>query len=234
MKAVIMAGGLGQRLRPITKVIPKPLLPLGEHSIVEILIRSLAKAGVRDVFLATNYKSELFFEYFSEPEQFPVNVKISKEDTPLGTAGPLSLLKENLNEPFFVMNGDILTSLDFRKLYDDHKASGADLTIVTKEIETPLQYGVVVSSGNKVLSLEEKPNIKSEINAGIYVISPRILQLIPFNEFKLMTDVVRDAVAAGLEVKKHVLLDYWLDIGQMDNYKKAMGDVSKGCINLEN
>jgi NDP-mannose synthase len=230
MKAVIMAGGLGQRLRPLTKVIPKPLLPLGEKSILDILIASLAKAGVRDVILATNYKSELFIEYFDGWTQAPVNVIVSKEETPLSTAGHLSLLHEHLTEPFFVLNGDILTNLNFRKVYDEHVASGADITIVTKEIETPLAYGVVKAEGNRVFDIHEKPNIVSEILAGIYVMSPRVLVKIPYNQKKLMTDVIREAAKDGFVVNKHLLKDYWLDIGQMENYKKAIGDISQGTF----
>jgi NDP-mannose synthase len=230
MKAVIMAGGLGERLRPLTKVIPKPLLPLGERSILDILIESLAKAGVTQVILATNYKSELFHEYFSDRKETPVSVHISKEETPLGTAGHLSLLSEHLTEPFFVLNGDILTNLDFTKVFQQHLLSGADMTVVTKEIETPLAYGVVKSEGNAIQDIHEKPNIVSEIIAGIYVMSPKMLQKIPFNEKRLMTDVIREAVHDGFVIRKYLLEDYWLDIGQMDNYKKALGDIVQGDI----
>jgi NDP-mannose synthase len=230
MKAVIMAGGLGERLRPLTKVIPKPLLPLGEKSILDILIESLSKAGVTQVFLATNYKSEMFHEYFSDKSKVPVSVHISKEDVPLGTAGHLSLLTKHLTEPFFVLNGDILTNLDFKKIFQEHIINGADMTVVTKEIETPLAYGVVKSEGNAVKDIHEKPNIVSEIIAGIYVMSPTMLQKIPYNEHRLMTDVIREAVHDGFVVRKYLLQDYWLDIGQMENYKKALGDIAQGDV----
>ena len=171
----------------------------------------------------------MFQDYF-EDHDLPVNVRISKETEPLGTAGHLSLLKEDLNAPFFVLNGDILTNIDFSKVYAMHLQGGADMTVVTKVVETPLQYGVVESEGNRLLNIHEKPNIQSEIIAGIYILSPRILDFIPFNEKSLMTDVVKDAVAAKCVVQKYVLEDYWLDVGQMENYKKAVSDITQGNL----
>jgi NDP-mannose synthase len=230
MKAVIMAGGLGTRLRPLTKIIPKPLLPLGEKSILDIIIASLSKGGVSHVILATNYKSEMFHEYFADGARSPVSIQISKENDPLGTAGHLSLLKDDLQEPFIVTNGDILTDLNFRNLLEFHKSNNADLTIVSTKIETPLQYGVIKEEDGLVKDIHEKPNIVSEVLAGVYVVSPKVLALMQHNEKKLMTDLIRESVQAGLTVKKFSLEGYWLDIGQMKSYQKALSDISTGSI----
>lgn len=230
MKAVIMAGGIGQRLRPLTHIIPKPLLPVGERSVLEITINNLKEHGCTEVVLATNYKSDLFESYFGDGSKFGIHVVYSKEEKPLGTAGPLLLVRHLLHEPFLVMNGDILTNLDFNKLRKTHLSSGADITIVTKIIEIPFHYGVVESEGDQVIGLAEKPVMKNEILAGIYYLSPSVLDMIPLDTFYHMTTLIKDMIDQGKEVKKHVLADYWLDIGQMEDYHKAQDDYKNGYL----
>ena len=142
-------------------------------------------------------------------------------------AGPLLLLKDKLTEPFLVMNGDILTNLDFSKLISFHKLNHADFTLVSKRIEHPLHYGVIESKDNKVTDIKEKPVIESEINAGIYVLSPKVLDSIPQNKSFMMTDLIRELIKSRCIVLRYTLSDYWLDIGQMKDYKKAQKDVKK-------
>jgi len=230
MKTVILAGGLGTRLKPLTQVIPKPLLPVGERSILEITVERLKSCTCRDIIMATNYKSHLFESYFGDGSRWGIKISYSKETMPLGTAGPLKLLKNEFKEPFLVINGDILTNLDFRKLKEYHMDNSADLTLVAKELKTPLHYGVVKSRGKSVLGLEEKPVIESEINAGIYFLSPSVIKFIPENKLYNMTDLIRRLIKERRKVVKYVLKDYWLDIGQIEDYRKAQTDIKKDYL----
>src|SRR6185369_8665683 len=147
MKAVILAGGLGSRLKPFTEVIPKPLLPIGEKAVLEIQMEHLASHGFDEIYLATNYKSDYIENFFGDGSRYGVKLFISKEQNPLGTAGPLKLLKNELNEPFLVMNGDILSSIDFTKFYDFGLRSDALLSITIKKIITPYAFGNIYFDG---------------------------------------------------------------------------------------
>ena len=222
MKAVILSGGLGTRLKPFTQVIPKPLLPIGEKAVLEIQIEHLKANGFDHIFLATNYKSEYIENFFGNGNKYGVKLTISKEDKPLGTAGPVKLLQNQLNnEPFLVMNGDILTLLPYRKLYDFACAKETLLTIGTKDIFTPFQFGNIHTEGDFVTGIEEKPNIKTTILAGIYIYKPEILDLIPDNTMYNMDKLIMDMLAKDLPISHYPILEYWLDIGQVDDYEKA-------------
>ena len=229
MKVVILAGGLGIRLRPLTYIIPKPLLPLGEKSLLEISIGKLRDCGFDDIIIATNYKSSMFGTYFGDGSKFKVKITYSEEKEPLGTAGPLKLSREHLQEPFLVIYGDILTSLDFQKLKEFHVKNKSDFTLVTKEAHLPVRYGIVESDGNMIKSIEEKPDIKNQINAGIYFLSPSVIDEIPDGFFH-MTDLAKKLIKQGKRVMKYQLDDYWLDIGQMQDYEKAKKDVEEGTF----
>jgi NDP-mannose synthase len=229
MKAIIMAGGLGERLRPLTHVIPKPLLPVGEKSVLEITIQKLKEHGFDEIILATSYKSDLFESYFGDGSKFGVKIHYSREKEKLGTAGPLKLVQDKLTEPFLVINGDVLTDLNFTNLANFHKENNAELTLVTKEIELPLRYGVVNSENNQVKSLEEKPNIKSYINAGIYFISPSVIKEMSHGH-KLMTDLIRELMDNNKKVMSYSLDGYWLDIGHMEDYEKAQQHATEGKL----
>lgn len=232
MKAVIMAGGLGTRLMPFTHVLPKPLLPLGENTIIEVIISKLKENGFDEIYLTTNYKSELFESYLGDGSKFFVKITYSKEDKPLGTAGPLKLLQQHLTEPFLVINGDILTNLNFKELMNEHLQRKADFTLVTKEINLPMDYGVVYCNEDGTIRIiEEKPKLTKEINAGIYVINPQILNRIPNNECMLMTDLLQKLIKdKSLKIYRHLNIDYWLDLGQMKDYEKARTDFKCGKL----
>jgi NDP-mannose synthase len=221
MKAVILAGGLGTRLRPFTQIIPKPLLPIGEKSVLEIQIEHLKKYGFNEIFLATNYKSEYIENFFGDGTRFGVKLKISKEEIPLGTAGPVTLLKQELTEPFLVMNGDILTLLNFKDLYDFALKNDSPLTITIKEYITPFQFGNIEFEGDYVTTIKEKPDIKMNILAGIYVFKPSIFSLIPENTYFGMDHLIEKMLTQKLPVAKFQINDYWLDIGKVDDYEKA-------------
>ncbi|MFH1755621.1 MAG: sugar phosphate nucleotidyltransferase [Candidatus Latescibacterota bacterium] len=230
MKAVIMAGGLGTRLKPFTHIIPKPLLPVGEKSVLEITIQKLTEQGCEEIILAVHYKSDLFESYFGDGSKFGIKISYSKEKQRLGTAGPLKLAAPYLSAPFLVMNGDILTNMDCNKLRQFHTKNKADLTLVTKKIQLPLHYGVVEKKDDKILGIKEKPIVEAEISAGIYFVNTDVLEFIPADERFDMTDLMRDLIAAGKQVYAYPLEDYWLDIGQMEDYQKAQEDFKDGLI----
>jgi NDP-mannose synthase len=221
MKAVILAGGLGSRLRPFTETIPKPLLPIGEKSVLEIQIERLKENGFDDIYLATNYKSEYIENFFGDGSRYGVKLKISKEETPLGTVGPITLLKNELTEPFLMMNGDILTQLDFKKMYDFALSKDSMLTIGIKELITPFQFGNIFFDGDYVTGIQEKPDIKTNIIAGIYVFKPEIMNMIPVNERYSMDGLINDMLSQNLPITKFQIESYWLDIGQISDYQKA-------------
>jgi len=221
MKAVILSGGLGMRLRPFTEIIPKPLLPIGEKAILEIQIERLKKYGFDEIFLATNYKSEYIEKFFGDGSSMGVQLTISKENKPLGTVGPLTLLQDRLDEPFLVMNGDILTIMDFGKYYSYAVNSESWLTLAIKEMITPFDFGNIFFEGEDVTGIEEKPDIVRYILAGIYVMKPEIFPLIPHNEFYNMDILIKKMLAESLPVKKYEMEEYWLDIGRLDDFEEA-------------
>lgn len=221
MKAVILAGGLGTRLRPFTEIIPKPLLPIGEKSVLEIQIEALKKSGFNEIFLATNYKSDYIEKFFGSGERYGVKLKISKEIKPLGTVGPLVLLKKELFEPFLVMNGDILTLLNFKDFYNYAVEKQSLLTVTIKEQITPFQFGNIFYEGDFVTKIEEKPNIKTNILAGIYILKPEIFNLIPENEYYGMDTLINKMLDQKIPITKFLIKEYWLDIGREDDYQKA-------------
>ncbi len=221
MKAVILAGGLGSRLKPFTEVIPKPLLPIGEKSVMEIQIERLKKYGFDEIFLATNYKSEYVQNFFGDGSRYGVKLTLSKETKPLGTAGPLTLLKDKLTEPFLVMNGDILSLVDFGKLYSFAVAQPSKLTITIKKIVTAYAFGNIFFDGDKVTGIEEKPDIITFALAGIYVMRPEIFNYIPDDTYYGMDSLIKGMLEKNDPITKYELEEYWLDIGRIDDYNKA-------------
>lgn len=228
MQAVILAGGLGSRLQPFTEVIPKPLLPLGERSILEVQLRSLEEAGATEAFLATNYMSDFIAAFVGDGSKFGFPVRISKETEPLGTCGPLSLLRDRLKKPFVVMNGDILTRLDFGRFYQWASAQEALLTVATKVITTPFRFGnVSVSADDLIVDIDEKPEFTLEVVAGIYCMKPQIFDYIPTGRLYGMDNLIKDMIASHQPVARYLIHEYWLDIGQVDDYSIARADYEK-------
>lgn len=221
MRAVILAGGLGTRLKPFTEIIPKPLLPIGEKSVLEIQISRLKKYGFTEIFLCTNYKSEYIKNFFGDGSRYGVKLTISKEDKPLGTAGPLSLIKDHLNKPFIVMNGDILSLINFSKLYDFALQRNNILTIAIKKIITPYAFGNIYFKGDYVTDIEEKPDIVRYVLAGIYVVKPEIFDFIPKNKYYGMDSLIKLLLSEKIAITKYEMSEYWLDIGRLNDYEKA-------------
>lgn len=221
MKAVILAGGLGERLRPFTKAIPKPLLPIGERSLLELQISNLAEHDFTEIFVATNYKSEYIENFIGDGSQLGVQITYSRERKPLGTCGPLSLLREHLSEPFIMLNGDILTTLHFRRFYDYGCAQASDFTVATKRIRTPFNFGSVETDGDRIVKIEEKPDFVIEIVAGIYLMRPALLELVPDDEYFGVDTLISRMLAEGRPLTRYLIEEYWLDIGVLEDYREV-------------
>lgn len=221
MKAVILAGGLGSRLKPFTEVIPKPLLPIGEKAILEIQIERFKKYGFDEIYLATNYKSDYIEKFFGDGSRYGVKLEISREDKPLGSAGPLKLLKEKIQEPFIVMNGDILSLIDFREFYSFALQKGTMFTLAIKKFITPYAFGNIFFDGDYVIDIQEKPDLITYALAGIYVVKPELLDLIPENQAFGMDKLIKKMLSEKKLIAKYELKEYWLDIGGVEEYKKA-------------
>ena len=221
MKAVILAGGLGTRLKPFTEIIPKPLLPIGEKSVLQIQIEHLKESGFNEIFLATNYKSDYISNFFGDGSRFGIKLKISKEEKQLGTVGPLSIIKNELYKPFLVINGDVLTLFDYRKLIEFSANKDTLLTVCTKEIITPFEFGDIVFEGDFVIKIEEKPKFRNHILAGIYFFKPEIFNYIPYNEYYGIDTLIKNMLDKNLKILKYEIKEYWLDIGRVDDYREA-------------
>ena len=221
MKAVILAGGLGTRLMPFTQVLPKSLLPIGDSSILETQILSLKRYGVDEIFVATNHMSDYIQAFLGTEDKYGIPIRLSKESKPLGTCGPITLLKDKLKEPFIVINGDILTTLDFAQFYRFALNLEAELVVATKEITPPFEFGKVVSEGNYITDVHEKPSFKLEILSGIYVIKPSVFNIIPENTFYGMDILIKDMLNRNMKIGKYLISEYWLDIGRTNHYQTA-------------
>lgn len=224
MKAVILAGGLGTRLKPFTEVIPKPLLPIGEKAVLEIQIEHLKKHGFEEIFLATNYKSDYIQNFFGDGTRYGVKLIISREEIPLGTVGPLKLLKSKLTEPFVVMNGDVLSNINFTDFYNFALQKKTSLTVCVKKIIMPYAFGNIFFNDDYVIGIEEKPDIITYALAGIYIMEPDIFNLIPDNEYYGMDSLIKKMLASQLPISKYELKEYWLDIGRIDDFETAQKD----------
>lgn len=222
MKAVILAGGMGTRLKPLTDVLPKPLLPLGDKSLLEVQISQLKKYGFTDVFLALNYKADKIKSYFGDGKKWGIHLHYSEESKPLGTCGPVTLIEKELTESFLLMNGDILTKADFGEIYKWALSyNDSMLTIVTKIITTPFRFGNIISDGVYVKDVEEKPDLKFEILSGMYILKPEIFNYIPKDEYFGIDHLIKRMLQLGLPVTKYLIKDYWIDIGVVEDYEKA-------------
>lgn len=220
-KVVLMAGGLGTRLSPLTDSIPKPMLHVGTKPILETIIENFAKYGYRDVVLSVSYKSHVIEEHFGDGEAFGVKISYVHETKRMGTAGALSLMRDQLSEPFFVMNADLLTNVNFEHLHDYHESHNAMATMAVREYDFQVPYGVVNISDSKIISIEEKPTQKFYVSGGIYMLNPESLELIPNDQFFDMPSLFDTMISKGANALSFPIREYWLDIGRMSDYEKA-------------
>jgi dTDP-glucose pyrophosphorylase/CBS domain-containing protein len=230
ISAVVMAGGFGKRLGSLTETTPKPLLPVGDKPILERIIEGLCKHGVVDIWLTTHYQAEQIRAHFGDGSKWGARIHYIHEETPLGTAGALSLLPKRFTTPFLLMNGDLLTRLNYRSLYRFHLDVDAVMTVCIKEHDIRVPYGVVEIDHGMVHSLNEKPVSRFFINAGIYVLQPELLDHIPRNHRFNITELVERLFTEGKRVASFPIPGYWLDIGQMPDYEQAQEDVKNGRL----
>ena len=227
LQAMIMAGGYGTRLRPLTEESPKSLLPIGDRPLMELVVDRLRQAGIRRVNIATHYLSEKIENHFGDGQEWGLDINYVTEERPLGTAGALRLL-EKPKDPLLVVNGDILTGLDFRALFSFHRQHNADLTVAVCRHSFQVPYGVLECDGADVIQVNEKPVLTHMVNAGVYLLEPSVYQFLPTGKRFDMTNLIESLLVAGRSVVGFPVLEYWLDIGQYADYKQAQEDVQSG------
>lgn len=231
MKAVILAGGEGQRLLPYTASLPKPMMPIGNRPILEVIVRQLRALQIEEILLATGYLEELIRTYFGDGRQFGIPIRYSREDTPLGTAGPLSLVRQHLTEPFILINGDILTDLDFRALVEFHRKQANDVTLALANRRQHVDFGVVrLDDGGQFHVWDEKPTLEYLVSTGIYVMTPKVLTLLPDNTFLNLPEYITSLKKSGARIGGYVHEGYWLDIGRREDYERACRDAESLCL----
>lgn len=224
MKAVILAGGKGTRLAPYTKVLPKPLMPIGDMPILEVILRQIKLAGINDVVLTVGHLSELLRTFFQDGSRLSLNISYNFEDSPLGTAGPIAFVP-NLEETFLVMNGDVLSTLPLSELIQFHKTQNAIATIATHHRRVKVDLGVIQWDGDaRVTGYIEKPTYDYSVSMGIYVFEPKVLTYIPKGEYYDFPDLVKKLIGVGEKVIGYRFDGYWQDLGRPDDYESAAQD----------
>lgn len=227
MRAVILAGGRGTRLAPYTITFPKPLMPIGDVPILEVIIRQLKHYGIGDIVMAVGHLAELLMAYFGDGGRFGVNIGYSRETEPLGTAGPLALIPD-LDDTFMVMNGDVLTTLDYAALAAHHRGSGAAATIASHQRDARIDLGVIqTDAAGRIVDYIEKPTYHYLVSMGIYVFEPTVLRHIAPGQRLDFPDLVLRLLAAGEKVQSHSFDGYWLDIGRPDDYGQASAEFER-------
>lgn len=224
MQAVILAGGKGTRLRPYTTVIPKPLMPVGDMPILEIILRQLKRAGVSEVIVAVGYMGQLIEAFFQDGARLGLKITYSFEEQALGTAGPLALVRDRLQENFLVMNGDLLTTLDYGKLFQAHLAAGAAATIGTYEREVKIDFGVLETDDKgRLARYIEKPTYRFQVSMGVNILNrAKASQFLERGKYLDIPDLMTRLQSQGETVLCHREPCYWLDIGRLDDYQTAM------------
>lgn len=223
MDVVVLAGGAGTRLRPYTTVLPKPLMPVGDMPVLEILLRQLATAGFMRANLAVGHLAELIEAYFGDGRRFGLELVYWRETEPLGTAGPLSEIRLE-GDRVLVMNGDLLTTLKVGSVVDGHVASGAAATLAVRSREVPIDFGVVHVDGGQVSSFEEKPVITYDVSMGVYVFEMKVVKLLERGVKYDFPDLLQEVLRRGWPVHAHRSTDFWLDIGRIDDYARALDE----------
>jgi dTDP-glucose pyrophosphorylase len=229
LDSLIMAGGFGTRLMPLTEKCPKPMLPVSGKPILEHLVCKLRAAGIQHVSISTHYLAESIVEYFHDGRDFGINIEYVGEDQPMGTAG--SLAKASLGDlPLLVVNGDILTSIDFRAMLQFHREHSADMTVAVQQYEVKIPYGVVTTDGIDAVRIVEKPTLRNFVNAGIYLVQPSVCKMVPPDHPFDMPDLITSLISAQRRVICFPIREYWLDIGQREQYERASTDATCGIV----
>lgn len=218
---VLMAGGLGTRLRPMTEKKPKPLLSVGEKPLLQIILESFAEQNFRKFYISVNYKAEAIKRHFGDGSRWNVEIRYLEEETRLGTAGALQLITDRPNLPLLIMNGDLVTKVNFQNLLDYHRDQGAKATMCVREYDFEVPFGVVDIDNGRVRSIDEKPVQRFFVNAGIYVLESDVIDLIPVGQFFDMTDLFAKVVENGHDTMAFPIHEYWLDVGRIDDLDRA-------------
>ncbi|HUN53852.1 MAG TPA: nucleotidyltransferase family protein [Smithella sp.] len=227
MQAIILAGGRGTRLKPYTTVLPKPLMPIGDCPILEVVVKQLKKNGFKKITMAIGHQHDLFVAFFGSGEKWRIPIEYYIEKEPLGTAAPIRHMK-NLDDDFLMMNGDILTDLSLKKLFKIHKDKKADLTIATHKRTQNVNYGTLnYSKDGRLTGFREKPSLDFNVSMGIYILSSRVLPLIPAKGRFDFPDLVQKLLLLNRPVHCHAYNGYWMDIGRPEDYEQAIDDYEK-------
>lgn len=219
--ALIMAGGLGSRLKSLTASIPKPMLKIGDKPILQLIVEQLRRAGISCFLISVNYQAEIIKDYFKDGSEFEVQIEYLHETERLGTAGCLSLLKDVPDSPMLVMNGDVLTDINPHELLQYHQMTRAAATVCLHDYEFTIPYGVIRTEDDRVQSIDEKPRSTCRINAGIYAINPECMAMVPQGEYLDMTSLLERMLKRGLIVAAYPLRGYWIDIGNVEDFHRA-------------
>jgi NDP-sugar pyrophosphorylase family protein len=224
MKAIVLAGGKGARLAPYTKILPKPLMPIGDMPILEVLLRQMKRAGIDEVVITVGHLADLLRAFFQDGSDLGLHITYSFEDAPLGTAGPLSLIA-GLDQTFLVSNGDVLTTMDLKEVIEFHTQQKATATIAVHRRKVDIDFGVVqCDENNRMVGYTEKPSIDYLVSMGIYVFEPRVLSYIPYKKYLDLPDLVLNMLSAGEKVVGFPYSGYWQDLGRPDDYEHASQD----------
>jgi len=229
MEAVIMAGGFGKRLRPLTVDTPKPMLPVGGQPLLERIIGRMSRAGIQRINVTTHHSPQKIMSHFGDGSEFGVDINYVNEDQPLGTAGSLGLIAEP-TKPLLVMNGDILTDIDFEAMLAFHQTHEAALTVAVRQYDFKVPYGVMCCDGHVVQGVSEKPVQSFLVNAGIYMIEPSVHRDIPSDRRMDMTEFIELNLSKGRRVVSFPVIEYWLDIGQHEDFERANEDIRRGVV----
>ena len=226
MKTIILAGGQGRRLAPYTVVLPKPLMPICDAPILEIIIQQLKSYGLTDIVLTIGHLGSLIQTFFGNGEKFGVKITYNLEDEPLGTIGPLAFI-DNLSQTFMVMNGDLLTTINYDKLIEYHKQKGAIATVATRDTKVNINYGVIKSDGEWLSGFVEKPTMKYMVSMGIYIFEPEVLRYVNKGRKLDFPELMQILLKEKQKVALYKSNDFWLDIGRHEDYKKAVESYEK-------
>ena len=229
LQAVIMAGGFGSRLHPLTETTPKPMLPVGGRPMMEVILEKLRLAGIQKINVTTHYLPEKISEHFGDGKNFGVELTYVNEEEPLGTGGALGLMPQP-SGPILVVNGDVLTQVNYRAMLAFHNEYQAEMTVAVRQYEFEIPYGVVECEGVKIKALREKPRMEYFVNAGIYLLNPSVYDFIPSGKHFNMTDLIQWLMDANRTVVSFPVSEYWLDIGQPKDYMRAQKDVENGLL----
>jgi dTDP-glucose pyrophosphorylase/CBS domain-containing protein len=230
LQAMVMAGGQGSRLRPLTEDMPKPMLSVGGKPLMEHIIGQLRNTGIQQINIATHYHADKIIDHFGDGGAFGVSIRYVQEEAPLGTGGALGLMERPTN-PLLVINGDILTDIDYRNMFEFHREHKAELTVAVCRYELQVPYGVIECDGGaKVRRLREKPDVKLFVNAGIYLLEPSVYEHLSPGEHMNMTELINRLLNSGRPVVSFPICEYWLDVGQHDHYIQAQEDFRNGKL----